>query len=529
MEIHGDDLKPARRTRSESAIAHIRHTSVAVVCLTVALMGCGSSGSGPTGTPAVTTTEEAQPAPARHEQWSDAIVYFVIIDRFADGDATNNLEVDPSLPGHFHGGDFRGLTEHLDEIADLGVTALWVTPIVTNITHAVTGAGFPDYGYHGYWADDFTTVDPRLGTEDEFKDFVAACHQRGIAVLLDVVYNHAGYESRFVEDEKYWPWIRVYGDCGEDDLTQCVGGLPDFRTELPEVRRYLLDAQLDMAERLGVDGFRLDTVKHVSHDFWQQHREETRQRLGDDFFLLGEVWGGDPDVLDPYFAGDEMDAGFDFSFQGNALAWVQGRGRTIAFNRYLERRHRTRDGYHLAHYLSSHDVPTAPHLLDGDAEAFLLATTLQLTTVGIPVLYYGEEVGRRGGDWPDNRSHMPWGTRDIQPGAGVERDDELRAAVTRLISIRRDYPALSRGRYETVSNDGDILAFARIVDDQDISPVLVILNRGSEETSVNLPLPGAFSTPGLYDVLNENQIQIRNDGNAEMVIPARSARILVAR
>jgi glycosidase len=529
MVNHGDDGWQALHTRCGVSKVLFSAATVGLTGFALAVSGCASQSVSPTVETGVVPNAPAAIESPRHEQWSDAVVYFVIVDRFADGEPANNVEVDPTRPGHFHGGDFRGLTEHLDEIADLGVTAVWITPVVTNIPHAVTGAGFPDYGYHGYWADDFTTVDPRFGTEDELREFVEACHRRGIAVLLDVVYNHSGYESSFVKDERYWPWIRVYGECGDDDLTQCVGGLPDFRTELPEVRRYLLDAQLDMAERLGVDGFRLDTVKHVSHEFWQQHREETRQRLGDDFFLLGEVWGGDPDVLDPYFAADEMDAGFDFSFQGNALAWVQGRGRTIAFNRYLERRHRTRDGYHLAHYLSSHDVPTAPHLLNGDAAAFLLATTIQLATVGIPVLYYGEEVGRRGGDWPDNRSHMPWGTRDIQPGAGVERDDELRTAVTQLISIRREYPALSRGRYEAVSHDGDVLAFARIVDNDAVDPVLVLLNRSESPAEPAIQLPESFAGRSLYDVGNENQIQIRDDGTPDVAVPARSARILVAR
>ncbi|HSP80178.1 MAG TPA: alpha-amylase family glycosyl hydrolase, partial [Myxococcaceae bacterium] len=260
------------------------------------------------------------------------MLYFVVVDRFADGDPSNNLQVDKSAPGAFHGGDLAGLRHNLDELASLGVTALWITPVVKNIDGFVTGAGFPDWGYHGYWADDFHQLEPRFGTEEELAALVEACHQRGIRVLLDVVYNHPGYLSRYLKNPETRGWLRSEerGGCGPDDLTSCVSGLPDFKTELPEVAKYLLDAQLAWGRRSGVDGFRLDTVKHVDHSFWQEHRRRTREELGQDFFLLGEVWGGDRESLDPWFAGDEMDAGFDFGFQGSALAWVQGRGRTVA-------------------------------------------------------------------------------------------------------------------------------------------------------------------------------------------------------
>jgi len=236
----------------------------------------------------------------------------VLVDRFADGDLTNDAKVDVAAKGAFHGGDLKGLTEHLDEIASLGVTAIWVNPLVKNIDIPVTGAGFPDWAYHGYWADDFTRLDPRFGTEADLAAFVRACHARGIRVLLDVVYNHAGYNSAYLRNPATRGFLRR--ECGDDDLTSCLAGLPDFETERPEVRKFLIDVQLPWAERFGLDGFRLDTVKHVDHDFWQEHRRRVRAEVSKDFFLLGEVFGGDREVLDPYFADDELDAGFDFSF-----------------------------------------------------------------------------------------------------------------------------------------------------------------------------------------------------------------------
>jgi glycosidase len=217
--------------------------------------------------------------------WSDAVLYFVILDRFADGSGANNTNVDRNNPGGFHGGDLAGLTAQLDEIAELGATALWITPVARQIDYCppaqpptgvtVPGGWFEHCAFHGYWADDYQTLDPRFGTEAELKALIEAAHARGIKVLLDVVYNHVGYDARYLTEKPGWFRTKPV-DCAADPLTCQVGGLPDFRTELPEVQDYLLDAQLGLASRTGLDGFRLDTVKHVEHEFWQRHRRETR-------------------------------------------------------------------------------------------------------------------------------------------------------------------------------------------------------------------------------------------------------------
>ncbi|QQR72613.1 MAG: DUF3459 domain-containing protein [Holophagales bacterium] len=462
-------------------------------------------------------------------EWSRAVVYFAIVDRFADGDPKNNRGVDRAGKGTFHGGDLAGLASRLDDLAELGINTLWLTPTVRNIDGFVTGAGFPDWGYHGYWADDFEQVDPRFGTEAELRHLVAEAHRRGIRVLLDVVYNHAGYGSHYLTDPRTASWLRSAekGSCGEDDLTQCVAGLPDFRTDLPEVREYLLSAHLGLAKRVGLDGFRLDTVKHVEHDFWKLHRTRTRQELGAGFFLLGEVWGGDAGVLDPWFAGDELDAGFDFGFQGSALAFVRGRGRAVAFDRYLKSRERVRPGYLLAHFLSSHDVPGALYQLDGDLALFRLAAFLQMTVSGIPVVYYGEEVGRRGGDWPDNRSDMPWGALGIAPGAGQPRDEQLRSDYRRLIALRARYPELATGAHESLVADGDLLVFGRH-DPATGSRVVVAVNRGAGEAEVTIPLPADWRGAQLHDVWGERPVVLDPTGEvARVSLAGRSGGVLV--
>jgi len=264
-------------------------------------------------------------------------------------------------------------------------------------------------------------------------------------------------------------------------------------------------------------------VKHVAHDFWKEHRKRVRAELGPGFFLLGEVWGGDAESLDPWFSGDEMDAGFDFSFQGSVLGFVQGRGRTMAFDRYLKSRERVRPGYLLAQFLSSHDVPGALWQLHDDRASFRLAAVLEFTAPGIPVIYYGEEVARLGGDWPANRSDMPWGDRPIRPGAGLPRDDSLRADYRRLISIRRAHPALARGRHVSLFSEGDLLVFARrdsLSDDE----VLVAVNRGATPASTTLPAPGGWVLQAA-DLWNQTNVPLTN-GQLFISVGPKSARIL---
>jgi glycosidase len=482
--------------------------------------------------PAVEAPAPAPPAPAPvtasapARRWSDEVLYFVVLDRFADGDSSNNTNVERGSAGTFHGGDLKGLLAQIDELHALGVTALWITPLVKNIDGFVTGAGFPDWGYHGYWADDFSKLDPRFGTEEDLHALVRACHERGIKVLLDVVYNHAGYGSRYLKLPETRGWLRSSerGDCGEDDVTQCVSGLPDFKTEQPEVARFLLDQQLAWAKRYQLDGFRLDTLKHVGHDFWKEHRRRTREEVSQDFFLLGELWGGEAESLNTWFEADEMDAGFDFSFQGSTVGFVAGRGRTVAYDRYLRSRYKVRKGYHLAHFLSSHDVTGGLHQLEGDVARFRLAAVLQLTTLGIPVLYYGEEVGRPGGEWPANRGDMPWGELKVAPGAGLPRNEELRRTYQRLISLRRAHPALSRGTHQALYTEGDLYVFLRH-DPEVNDTVVVAVNRGESEASVSLPWPAAWSSgTQVEDLLGGGSVPA--GATLELKVGALSARIL---
>ncbi|MBI4808289.1 MAG: alpha-amylase [Nitrosomonadales bacterium] len=467
--------------------------------------------------------------------WSDDVVYFVLIDRYADGDSANNRGVERSNPGGFHGGDLKGLTQRLDDLADLGITALWINPVQKQIpqsfyANAPAKLGIPEFrhfGFHGYWIDDFRAMEAHFGSLEELKKLVEEAHKRNIKVLLDVVYNHAGYassyESRRTADGQ--GWLRIgEGNCEVDPVTCRVGGLPDFRTELPEVRDYLLQANIDLAKQAGVDGFRLDTFKHIETDFWLEHRRRTRAEISKDFFLLAEHWGGDAKSLDPFFAQDEVDAGFDFSFKGSCEAFVNGRGRAIAYGSYLGSRHKVRKGYLLAHYLSSHDEPMALYNLNSNKDKFRICAAIQMTSLGLPVIYYGEEVARAGSEWPLNRTNMPWGERDIKPGRGAARDETMRDFYKVLLHIRHDHPALRRGDYTLLSGPQEpVLAYIRH-DAASNDSVLILVNRDDKELTADFALPDIWSGRTVADELN-NKPQAISAGRITSPMAPRSVRI----
>ena len=477
---------------------------------------------------------QAAPAPAQRS-WADEVLYFVLVDRFADGDPTNNTRVQRRNPGGWHGGDLKGLTQQLDELKDLGVTALWINPLQLQQrtgmpAQAPAKMGLPEFSheaFHGYWIADFEQLDPRFGSEADLKALVDAAHARGIKVLLDVVYNHTGYLSSYADRRTASGerWIRSgEGNCEVDAVLCAVGGLPDLKTEIPEIRDHVLAANIALARRSGVDGFRLDTYKHLPPEFWAEHRKRTRAELGAGFHLLAEYWGGDAANLDPFFARDEVDSGFDFSFKGSCEGWAQGRGRSVAYGAYLRSRHQVRPGYVLAHYLSSHDEPMALGNLGGDKERFKLCAALQMASLGMPVIYYGEEVARGGHEWPLNRNDMPWGARDVQPGQGVARDEAMRGFYKQLIAVRHAHPALRRGGFQLLMQPQDAaLAFARR-DAASGDHVVVLANRDAQPVQVDVAAPAGW--PAAARDLLGGEAVATPDGRIRVLLAPKTVRLL---
>lgn len=446
----------------------------------------------------------------------------------------------PGVPPALHG-TYAGLAHpaSIDHLLSLGVTAVELLPIQAFETeprllqHGLTN-------YWGYNTLNFFTPHGAYATAEalaagpdavlrEVKDMVRALHAAGIEVLLDVVYNHTGYTSNVASRRTAGgeSWVRIgEGNCEVAPVTCAVGGLPDLKTELPEVRDYVLGANLALAKSSGVDGFRLDTYKHLASEFWAEHRRRTRAELGPRFFLLAEFWGGSAQVLDPFFERDEVDAGFDFSFKGSCEGWVSGRGRSVAYAAYLRNRHQVRPGYVVAHYLSSHDEPMALGNLDGNRARFRVCAALQMTSLGLPVIYYGEEVARGGHEWPLNRNDMPWGERDIQPGKGVARDESMRAYYKALIQLRKERPALRRGDYTMLTQPPDaVLAFARR-DAASGDQAIVLAHRDDRPASADVAVPASWPAGDARDALSGERFAI-DSGRIKLQMAPTSVRVLV--
>jgi alpha-amylase len=196
----------------------------------------------------------------------------------------------------------------------------------------------------------------------------------------------------------------------------------------------------------------------------------------------------------------------------------------VAFDHYLQSRGGVRPGHLLSHFLSSHDVTGALKLLNGDVGLFRLAALLELTTSGIPMIYYGEEVARPGGDWPDNRSDMPWGDRKILPGGGKPRDEALRADYKKLIGIRRAHPSLSRGTHTPLATEGDLYVFLRC-DADSKDAVVVAVNRGREAAALRAPVPEEWGEGDPEDAWTNAAVS-RAGGAIEATVAPHSARIL---
>ncbi len=380
--------------------------------------------------------------------WKDEIIYFVMVDRFADGDPSNNEGVNLENPLAFHGGDLKGLTERLDYIADLGATAIWLTP-VNQQGPSIEVAEGTFQPHHGYWADEFNAIDPRFGTEDDLRALVEAAHARGIKVLLDVVYNHVGYNATWTKTRPHW--LRQGAECGGDAITLCLAGLPDLKTERFDVRSAILDAHIGLAERTGVDGFRLDTYKHIDPDFWAAHRVVTRLRLGEDFFLLGEIWDGDKYLAKAPFEADTLDGIFDFTFRDHVQKMLTGIEDPERFARYFTNRHDIEGDKVLAPFLSNHDMPMLLAMMRGDTAKLRQAFALLMFAEGPPVISWGEEQGRRGKAWPLNREDMDW------TGGDTALTDDVKA----LIALRRAEPDMRGGPVQTVYAANGLLILRR--------------------------------------------------------------------
>lgn len=438
---------------------------------------------------------DAAPVPQGFD-WRQRPIYMVMVDRFTNGDASND---DLGTPDCFdpqgirahHGGDLVGLGARADYLAELGVGAVWITPLYEQI----------GCGYHGYWANyrdpDPRAMDPKFGTEPELDALIDVLHGENIRFMLDMIVNHSGRGAAIVDQHP--DWFHPSEGCeqlGPPEVTCPLSGLPDFAQEIDEVAAYVTDISGAWLSRFDIDGVRMDTAKHVAREYFHDHWFPRARAERPDLFVVAEVF----DASSAGVYAEYYDAGFDSVFH---FAVRQGLidvfARDASTNVLGDRVHDSIDALgqertlRATLFLDNHDVPRWSEEVNGSPDSTLrryrLALAALFTLPGVPQLYYGDELGLTG-SWPDNRRDMPaWAwTADDRAGDHPEALPDSGGTydhVERLIDVRASNPALWRGRYSELwrQNGGDpVFAFFRADGD---NRIVVVFNNGDAPTQVS--------------------------------------------
>lgn len=456
--------------------------------------------------------------------WDEAVVYFMMTDRFFDGNESNNTASGTNTygdnPGLYHGGDFAGVTAKLDYLQDLGVNTIWLTPIVKNIAGVtVTDEGSEDVpynaAYHGYWASDFTKLNPTMGTTEEFKTMISEAHKRGMRIMVDIVVNHAGYgtESTFAD-------MLRDKSVSEGDIKSWQSGLPDFATENADVRAKLVEWQTSWMRNYGVDYFRVDTVKHVDSTTWAALKNSTTE-VNPSFKMIGEYYGAGYASNGSTLGSGQMDADLDFDFNDQATSFVSGNISSV--EKFLSARNSAlNNAYMTGQFLSSHDedgfkaslINGKGYTEDEATSAALVAATLQLTAKGIPVIYYGEEVGLSGlNNYPyqTNRYDMDF--------SKATKDNVTYQHYKNLLSIRNAYTDVFARGSRTVVAGSDEEGYDVVSRSYGGTTLYVGMNIKDTAKEVKVPVSLAAGTE-VKDLYSGATYTVGSDKTVAVTIPA---------
>ena len=456
--------------------------------------------------------------------WDEAVVYFMMTDRFFDGNESNNTASGTDTygdnPGLYHGGDFAGVTAKLDYLQDLGVNTIWLTPIVKNIAGVtVTDEGKEDVpynaAYHGYWASDFTKLNPTMGTTEEFKTMISEAHKRGMRIMVDIVVNHAGYgtESTFAD-------MLRDKSVSEGDIKSWQSGLPDFATENADVRAKLVEWQTSWMRNYGVDYFRVDTVKHVDSTTWAALKNSTTE-VNPSFKMIGEYYGAGYASNGSTLGSGQMDADLDFDFNDQATSFVSGNISSV--EKFLSARNSAlNNAYMTGQFLSSHDedgfkaslMNGKQYTEDEATSAALVAATLQLTAKGIPVIYYGEEVGLSGlNNYPyqTNRYDMDF--------SKATKDNVTYQHYKNLLSIRNAYTDVFARGSRTVVASSDEECYDVVSRSYGGTTLYVGMNIKDTAKEVKVPVSLAAGTE-VKDLYSGATYTVGSDKTVAVTIPA---------
>lgn len=451
----------------------------------------------------------------------DAVFYQIFPERFANGDKANDppgVEAWGGRPTgrNFFGGDLRGIIDHLDYIQDLGANAIYLNPIFEATTN------------HKYNTADYMRIDPHFGDDATFKRLLDSCHARGIRVVIDGVFNHTGVAFFAFADirakgerslYKDWFTIRSFpvGPPSNPNY-ECwwgYGSLPKLNTGNPAVRQYLFDVTRKWTT-MGVDGWRLDVPNEIPHDFWIEWRKLVKS-INPECYIVGEIW----DNATAWLQGDQFDAVMNYRFREPCVKFfMQGASTPTAFDTALAHQRQNYPeevNFALQNLLGSHDTERLLTVCGGDVERQKLAVLFQMTYPGAPMVYYGDEIGMRGGKDPECRGTMIWD--------GKKQRGDLLEWYRKMITLRRTSGVWRRGSFETLRADDQqqVYLFAR---NDGKARGVVAINAGTAPARVLVPF-GAADESALWREIHpvgRTVVPDRN-GNYALLLPALSGAV----
>jgi glycosidase len=461
----------------------------------------------------------------RPDWLNDAVIYQIFPERFNNGNpdiSPKNTSKWGTKPEHksFFGGDLEGIIEKLDYIKELGANAIYLTPIFESGTN------------HKYNIADYFKIDPHFGDLDTIKTLVSKAHKKDIKVILDAVFNHCDINFfafqdliKKGEDSKYKDWffyeelpIITKHPVNYVTFATDVKTMPKLNTTNLEVQNYLLDVAKYWMKELNIDGWRLDVpneVKEIAPDFWKDWRKFVKE-INPETYIVGEIW----DDASEYLQGDEFDSVMNYRFRDAVLRFI-GLGEIDAseFANNLSKLHLQypeQSNYVMLNLIDSHDTTRYLTVIDEDKERLKLTVLFQMTYLGVPMVYYGDEIGMKGKDGSDCRRTMIWEDRGY-----TKPDYDLFEHYQKLIKIRKKEIALCRGNMQHMEvNNKWVYAFKRKYQNQKI---LVIINAGNEEANINLNLK---IDDGKYEELySEERVKVK-DGKLEVTLDKVSGAIV---
>jgi len=507
----------------------------------------------------------------------DDVIYLIMPDRFANGDLSNDDPAvsrglyDRTKSRYYHGGDFEGIIKHLDYLKDLGVTALWLTPWYDNVNHLnlrekytsdnqLHSKGEPITDYHGYGAVDFYGVEEHFGGFAKLEELVDAAHHAGLKIIQDQVANHTGPYHRWVTNpptatwfngtpehhlsNNWQTWTLTVPNPPADQKKQTLEGwfidlLPDLNQNDPDCSRYLIQNSLWWVGSTGIDGIRLDTLPYVPRTFWREWRAAMKAQYPG-LTVVGEMFDGDVGKVSFFQGGrarfDGVDSGieslFDFPlFYAIRKAFTQG-GRLNELTNVLAQDARYVNPEMLVTFLGLHDVERFMSIRGADIAGLKLAFAFLLTTRGIPMIYYGDEIAMRGGRDPDNRRDFPGGfpgdpENAFQKTGRTAEQEEVFEHVRQLLQMRARLGSLRRGRLVNIAVTGSLYAYARV---SAAETSFVVLNNSTNEQSVgiNANTLGLSEGQVACDQLGKRDVRVK-DGSLRLAAGPRAATIYVVK